>query len=113
MHRALAIDHANRLDRAERHIKAAKKQITEQIEFIAWLNWFGRDTAGARDLLRDFERSLARHTAERVQLHAELWHLAEPAASTAARPVHRQLRERRRSDLDQVDRDLDGALVNV
>jgi hypothetical protein len=112
MHRALAIDHANRLDRAERHIEAVKKKLTEQIEFIAWLNWFGHDTAGARDLLRDFERSLARHVAERMRLHAELPRFAPPVASVA-RPLRRELPGRPQSDRSQPERELDGAPVNV
>ena len=53
MRRALVLDD---LDRAERQVVAGKKQITEQIEFIAWLAWFDRDATGAKALLRDFER---------------------------------------------------------
>ena len=74
MRRALVLDD---LDRAERQVVAGKKQITEQIEFIAWLAWFGRDATGAKALLRDFERGLARHIADRERLHAQLTYLNE------------------------------------
>ena len=60
------------LYRAERNIVAGKKQIAEQIEFIAWLGWFNVDTAGARGLLREFERALAKHMSERELLRAQL-----------------------------------------
>ena len=74
MRRALVLDD---LDRAERQVVAGKKQITEQIEFIAWLAWFGRDATGAKALLRQFEGGLARHIADRERLHAQLTYLNE------------------------------------
>ena len=69
------------LDRAERHIAAARRKITEQIEFIAWLNWFRKDTSGATALLREFERGLAIHATDRDRFRAQLAHLG-PTAST-------------------------------
>ena len=61
-----------RLARAERQIASARKKIAEQIEFIAWLNWFRKDTSGATALLRDFERALAAHATDRERLRAQL-----------------------------------------
>ena len=69
------------LDRAERRIALARKKITEQIEFIAWLNWFRKDTSGATALLREFERGLAAHATDRERLRAQLAYLG-PTAST-------------------------------
>ena len=51
---------------------ASKRKITEQITFIAWLTWFGNDATGAKGLLREFERGLARHMAELQRLRAQL-----------------------------------------
>src|SRR5688572_17875314 len=78
MDRGLILEH---LHRAERHIASARKKITEQIEFIAWLNWFRKDATGAKGLLRDFERRLAAHATDRERLRAQLAYLA-PASST-------------------------------
>jgi hypothetical protein len=69
MQRAWVHDH---LARAERRVVEGKRQITEQIEFIAWLGWFGNDATGAKALLRDFERGLARHIGELQRLRMEL-----------------------------------------
>jgi hypothetical protein len=69
------------LDRTERHIVSARKKIAEQIEFIAWLNWFRKDTGGATALLRDFERALAVYATDRERLGAQLAYL-DPTAST-------------------------------
>jgi len=85
MRRVLVLDH---LDRAERHVVAGKRQITEQIEFIAWLGWFGRDATGARTLLREFERGLAKHIADRERLRAQLTHLNEIEASRERQKRH-------------------------
>ena len=86
MRRALVLDD---LDRAERQVVAGKKQITEQIEFIAWLAWFDRDATGAKALLRDFERGLARHIADRERLHAQLTYLNEIEASRQWQTRHK------------------------
>jgi hypothetical protein len=86
MRRALVLDD---LDRAERQVVTGKKQITEQIEFIAWLAWFGRDATGAKALLRDFERGLARHIADRERLHAQLTYLNEIEASRQRQTRHK------------------------
>ena len=77
MDRHLILEH---LDRAERHIACARKKITEQIEFIAWLKWFRKDTMGATALLREFERGLAAHATDRARLQAQLA-CAAPTAS--------------------------------
>ena len=74
----LLLDH---LDRAERHIASYRKKITEQIEFIAWLNWLHKDATGAIALLREFEMRLAAHTTDRERLRAQLAHLG-PTATT-------------------------------
>ena len=74
MRRVLVLD---QLERAERQVVAGKKQITDQVEFIAWLGWFGRDATGARTLLRQFERGLAKHIADRERLLAQLTYLNE------------------------------------
>ena len=109
MRRALVLDD---LDRAERQVVAGKKQITEQIEFIAWLAWFGRDATGAKALLRDFERGLARHIADRERLHAQLSYLNEIEAS-------RERQKRHNSGVqdvpafDHFDRQIGAALVEV
>jgi hypothetical protein len=60
------------LAQAERRAADCRRQIAEQIEFIAWLAWFGNDAMGAKALLRDFERSLARHTSDLQRLRAHL-----------------------------------------
>jgi hypothetical protein len=65
----------------ERHIASARKKIAEQIEFIAWLKWFRKDTSGATALLRDFERALAVHASDRQRLGAQLAYLG-PTAPT-------------------------------
>jgi hypothetical protein len=78
MRRALVLDH---LDRAEREVLAAQRQISEQIEFIAWMGWFGRDATGAKTLLREFEGRLARQIAERERLRAQLTLLNDIDAS--------------------------------
>jgi hypothetical protein len=78
MQRALLCDH---LDRAERHVVGARKHITEQIEFIAWLAWFGNDATGAKALLREFERGLAKHIADRERLRTQLALLNGTSAS--------------------------------
>lgn len=85
MHRALVFDH---LERAERHIVAGRKQIADQIEFIAWLTWFRSDTMGAKALLREFERDLARHIADRERLRAQLAHLDRITASRGQAARH-------------------------
>ena len=66
---ALVLDH---LERVETQIRSSKKKITEQLEFIAWLEWYGSDTMGAKGLLRGFERSLARQIADQARLRVEL-----------------------------------------
>ena len=87
MDRDLILEH---LDRAERHFASARKKITEQIEFIAWLKWFRKDTSGATALLREFERGLAAHAADRYRLRAQLAYL-DPTASTREQEAHHRL----------------------
>ena len=77
MDRDLILEH---LARAERHIASAQKKITEQIECIAWLKWFRKDTCGATALLRDFERALAVHTTDRELLRAQLAYFGSTAS---------------------------------
>ena len=56
MDRDLILEHPAR---AERQIASARKKITEQIEFIAWLSGSDKDATGAIALLREFEMRLA------------------------------------------------------
>ena len=65
---------------AERRIASARKKITEQIEFIAWLKWLHKDTTGANALLREFEMRLAIHATDRERLRAHLAYMG-PTAS--------------------------------
>ena len=108
MRRALVLDD---LDRAERQVVAGKKQITEQIEFIAWLAWFGRDATGAKALLRDFERGLARHIADRERLHAQLSYLNEIEASRERQKRHSPVQGV--PAFDHFDHQIGAALVEV
>jgi len=85
MHRALVFHH---LERVERHIVAGRKQITDQIEFIAWLSWFRSDTTGAKALLREFERDFAGHIADRQRLRVQLAHLDGIAVSRGQAARH-------------------------
>ena len=69
MHPDLLLDH---LAIAERHIASDRKKITEQITFIAWLNWLRKDATGAKALLREFEMRFAAHITDRERLRAKL-----------------------------------------
>lgn len=69
MYPDVLLDH---LDRAERHIASHRKKITEQITFIAWLNWLRKDATCAKALLREFEMRLAAHLTDRERLRAHL-----------------------------------------
>jgi len=80
MHPDLILDH---LDRAERHIASNRKKITEQITFIAWLNWLRKDSTGAKALLREFEMRLAAHITDRERLRAQLAYVASSGEQTA------------------------------
>ena len=85
MDRYLILDN---LDRADRHIAAARKKITEQIEFIAWLSWLRKDATGATALLREFERGLAIHATDRDRLRAQLAYLDSAALSREQEARH-------------------------
>ena len=87
MNRDLILEH---LERAERHIASARKKITEQTEFIAWLNWFRTDASGARTLLREFETELAAHAGDRARLRVQLAYL-DPTASTREQQARHRL----------------------
>ena len=78
MHPDLLLDH---LARAERHIASDRKKITEQITFIAWLNWLRKDATGAKALLREFEMRFAAHITDRERLRAQLAYLDSAASS--------------------------------
>ena len=67
---------------------ALRKQLTDQIEFIAWLKWFHKDAVGAMALLREFERELAGRMADRERLSTQLAHLDRPAASREPEARH-------------------------
>jgi len=71
------------LDTAERHIASNRKKITEQITFIAWLNWLRKDSTGAKALLREFEMRLAAHITDRERLRAQLAYVASSGEQTA------------------------------
>ena len=58
--------------RAEIQILVAKKRVTDQIQVIARLCWFGGDTREAKALLRQFEIALAKHLSERERLRMQL-----------------------------------------
>ena len=69
MHPDLLLHH---LDRAERHIVSGREKVTDQIVFIAWLNWLRKDATDAEALLREFERGLAADITDRERLRAQL-----------------------------------------
>ena len=77
------------LARAERRIASARKKITEQIEFIAWLKWLHKDATGAIALLREFEMRLAIHATDRERLRAQLAHLGPTATRREQQARHR------------------------
>ena len=81
----LLLDH---LDEAERHIASDRKQIIEQIEFIAWLSWLRADATGAKALLREFEMRLAAHITDRERLRAQLAYLDSAASSREQKARH-------------------------
>ena len=91
MDRELILEH---LDRAERHIASARKKITEQIEFVAWLSWLRKDAIGAKTLLREFEMRLAAHITDRERLRAQLACL-EPTESSLEQKARDRLTETR------------------
>jgi len=82
----MVMDH---LAKVETQIRASKKKITDQLEFIAWLAWLGKDAAGAKSLLRGFERALARQIADKERLFAELVLLDGAAQPLRAPASHR------------------------
>ena len=85
MHPDLILDH---LDRAERHIASNRKKITEQITFIAWLNWLRKDSTGAKALLREFEMRLAAHITDRERLRAQLAYVDSTSSSREQKARH-------------------------
>lgn len=76
------------LDTAERHIASNRKKITEQITFIAWLNWLRKDSTGAKALLREFEMRLAAHITDRERLRAQLAYVESTASSREQKARH-------------------------
>ena len=108
MQRALICDH---LDRAERHVVAGRKRITEQLEFIAWLAWFGNDATGAKALLREFERGLAKHIVDRERLRTQLALVNGTSASRAWQASYK-LSGQGLPDINQFDDQLGRAVVN-
>ena len=113
MQRALICD---RLDRAERHVVAGRKRITEQLEFIAWLAWFGNDATGAKPLLREFEGGLAKHMADQERLRTQLAFRNETHASREGQARYK-LSGQGFPDVNQfddelVDDEVGGAVVN-
>ena len=108
MQRALICDH---LDRAERHVVAGRKRITEQLEFIAWLAWFGNDATGAKALLREFERGLAKHIVDRERLRTQLALLNGTNASREWQASYK-LSGQGLPDINQFDDQLGRAVVN-
>jgi len=86
MDRDLILEH---LAGAERRIASARKEITEQIEFIAWLKWLHKDATGAIALLRDFEMRLAIHATDRERLRAQLAYLGPTASGREQQARHR------------------------
>ena len=85
MDRDLILEH---LAGAERRIASARKKITEQIEFIAWLKWLHKDATGAIALLRDFEMRLAIHATDRERLRAQLACVDSTASSREQKARH-------------------------
>ena len=85
MDRDLILEH---LHRAERHIASDRKKITEQITFIAWLNWLRKDATGAKALLREFEMRFAAHSTDRERLRAQLAYLDSAASSREQKARH-------------------------
>jgi len=76
------------LDTAERHIASNRKKITEQITFIAWLNWLRKDSTGAKALLREFEMRLAAHITDRERLRVQLAYVDSTASSREQKARH-------------------------
>jgi hypothetical protein len=106
MQRALICD---QLDRAERHVVDSRKRISEQLEFIAWLTWFGHDTTGAKALLREFERGLAKHIADGERLRTQLT-ILDGTKRIERRPSALQANRARIPDFKQFDEELAGAV---
>lgn len=77
-------------ERAESQVASAKKRVSDQIEAIAWLSWFGDDAVEAKALLREFEMALAKHLSERERLRMQLALLQGTEAR--ANPRHAQTR---------------------
>src|SRR5687767_3577675 len=77
-------------ERAESQVVSAKKRVSDQIEAIAWLSWFGDDAVEAKALLRKFEMALAKHLSDREQLRMQL--ALSQGTEARAYPRHAQTR---------------------
>jgi hypothetical protein len=82
-------------ERAESQVVSAKKRVSDQIEAIAWLSWFGDDAVEAKALLRKFEIALAKHLSDREQLRMQL--ALSQGTDARANPRHAQTRPLARS----------------
>jgi hypothetical protein len=69
MDRHMILEH---LAQARRHVAEAERHVAHQREIIAEKERDGHDTAGSKQLLKEFEQFYTMHVAERDRLEKEL-----------------------------------------